>query len=380
MAFKYFFTLVLQVINVQILASCLCLYLCLSLCLLSALAIGQEPEIQLAAIESNGSPPVTRQALYINFWAASSSTYQKKLLNKIKGSQINALVIDVKNEFGELSYVSKNSIAINIGANQNAYVKNAAHHLKPYKDRGLYLIARLSVFKDQLLAKHYPQWAIKTSETKVYQDRRGLSWTDPYQFPVQEYNIAIAVEAAQMGFDEIHFDYSRFPSVNGLLYAQKNNRANRVAAINSFLKGAGHKLKTENVKTSVATFGYSCWNEGDTYIGHNIKALAKQVDYISPMLYPSSFHLGIPNYTYAVAYPYEVVLLSLKRCVQTSGVSSRRFRPWLQAFKDYGFDRRPFSARHIFEQVFAATEFNGNGWMLWNPGSHYEKTYIPKTE
>ena len=108
--------------------------------------------------------------------------------------------------------------------------------------------------------------------------------------------------------------------------------------------------------------------------------MAQHVDFISPMLYPSSFQLGIPDYAYAVAYPYDIVLNSLNSCAQNSGLAPHRFRPWLQAFKDYGFDRRFFSARQIHEQIFASLDANSSGWMLWNAASRYNKDHLPKTE
>jgi len=134
------------------------------------------------------------------------------------------------------------------------------------------------------------------------------------------------------------------------------------------------------VKTSIATYGYSCWNNGDTYIGHRIDQLAKVVDYISPMLYPSSFQVGIPGFEQAVNHPYEIVLHSLRSCAKKFKLPSERFRPWLQAFKDYSYDRRRFGAKQVLRQIEAAQQFNGAGWLLWNPASHFEKDSLPLWE
>jgi len=321
-----------------------------------------------------------KYALYVNYWAASSKKYRHKLFKLIEGSSINALVMDVKNEYGHVFYDSKLPMALMLGSQKKSYVKDGAAYLEQYKQQGLYLIARLSVFKDDLFARQYPQWAIQDGEGNVWRDGRGLAWMDPYQQHVQAYNLAIALDAARMGFDEIHFDYTRFPGVNDLRYSRANNQANRVAAINEFLQLAQQQLMLYQVKTSIATYGYSCWNSGDTYIGHRIDQLAKVVDYISPMLYPSSFQVGIPGFEQAVDHPYEIILHSLKSCAKSFALASKRFRPWLQAFKDYSHDRRRFGAKQVLRQIEAAQQFNGAGWLLWNPASRFEKDSLPLWE
>jgi hypothetical protein len=126
-----------------------------------------------------------------------------------------------------------------------------------------------------------------------------------------------------------------------------------------------------NVFLAADIFGYVCWNYGDTGIGQNIEQLAPLLDYISPMLYPSGFHVGIPGIADPVAHPYEIVYRSLTRARERTGLPGVRFRPWLQAFRDYAFDRRPFTGREIGLQIKAANDFGTNGWMLWNPSNIY---------
>jgi hypothetical protein len=118
-------------------------------------------------------------------------------------------------------------------------------------------------------------------------------------------------------------------------------------------------------------FGYVCWNLDDTGIGQMLERLVPHVDYLSPMLYPSGFHVGIPGCPDPVAHPYEIVYRSLDRAKQRTGLPPVRFRPWLQAFRDYAFDRRPFTGKEIRQQIRAAQDFGANGWMLWNPNNIY---------
>jgi len=320
------------------------------------------------------------QALYINYWAASSKKYKKNLFKLIDATSVNAVVIDIKNEFGELAYISDINLARSIGAHRKAFIKDHTSFLAPFKERNLYTIARLSIFKDHLLAKQRPEWAVKSGEKEIWHDSQGLAWTDPFVDEVQEYNLQIALDVMNMGFDEVHFDYIRFPGVNGLHFIEKNTLQNRVDAISIFLETNRAQMQSNLVKVSVATFGYSCWNSNDTYIGHQVKELAGIVDYLSPMLYPSSFQRGIPGYRNPVKTPYEIVLYTLKRCAKNSGYPPEKFRPWLQAFKDYGFDRRVFGTHEIKQQIRATVDSNASGWMLWNPASHYPIRDVFKTD
>jgi hypothetical protein len=212
---------------------------------------------------------------------------------------------------------------------------------------------------------------VKNLAGEIWRDRENLSWADPFKKEVWDYNIRIAVEAAQLGFDEIQFDYVRFPDASGLQFSQPNTQENRVKAISGFLMEAKNQLAPYNVFLAADIFGYVSWNLNDTEIGQKLEELTPHLDYFSPMLYPSGFQFGIPGYRNPVANPHEIVYLSLKRAQERTQLPPIRFRPWLQAFKDYAFDRRPFTAKEIKDQISAVEKFGSNGWMLWNPRNVY---------
>jgi hypothetical protein len=134
---------------------------------------------------------------------------------------------------------------------------------------------------------------------------------------------------------------------------------------------ARRRLIPYNVFLSADVFGYVCWNLDDTGIGQRIEDLFPALDYISPMLYPSSFQYGIPGYRNPLANPYEIVHRSLEQAKERTKLPSVRFRPWLQAFRDYAFDRRSFGAAEIRIQIDAAETFGSAGWMLWDPRNAY---------
>jgi hypothetical protein len=157
-----------------------------------------------------------------------------------------------------------------------------------------------------------------------------------------------------------------------------NTQENRVKAISGFLMEARKRLLPYNIFLSADIFGYVCWNLNDTHIGQTLEDLTSHVDYLSPMLYPSGFQYGIPGYRIPVTHSYEIVYLSLKRAQERTRLPSVRFRPWLQAFRDYAFDKRHFEDKEIRDQINAVEKFGSHGWMLWNSQNIYSKYGLKK--
>ncbi|HLM13714.1 MAG TPA: putative glycoside hydrolase, partial [Reyranella sp.] len=191
-----------------------------------------------------------------------------------------------------------------------------------------------------------------------------------------DYTLSVAEEAAAAGFDEIQFDYIRFPDTGGLAFANASDENGRVAAITGFLREARKRLVPYNVFTAMDSFGYVCWNQNDTGIGQRLEDLATAVDIISPMLYPSGFQFGIPGYRNPVQNSYEIVHLSLEECKRRTANTAVRYRPWLQAFTDYAFGGKVFGADEIAKQTKASRDAGSDGWMLWNPRNVYTTNEI----
>ncbi len=315
--------------------------------------------------------PFNPKALYVSFWAAGSSKYMNKILKLVKETEINTVIVDIKNEFGDLSYQTDVPLTRQIGAHSQRTIKDIDLFIKKLKDKGLYVIGRVVVFKDDRLAKHYDAYALKDANGTVWRNKENLAWVSPFEHSVHEYVSDIAKDAASHGFDEINFDYVRFPLKEGLVYEKESNQKNRIEAINTFLQTANAKLKDYNVYTSVDTYGYVCWNRGDTGIGHTIKSLSENSDYIAPMLYPSGFGVGILGYKDPTDHPYEIINESIKEALKRADISASRLRPWLQSFKDYGFDKKFFRSKEVSAQIKGAEHASCSGWMLWNPSSRF---------
>jgi hypothetical protein len=315
--------------------------------------------------------PLQAKSLYLTVYGVGAASLREPALAVIAAAGLNAIVIDVKGDSGLVPYPSKVPLAAEIGALKLRTVGDLAGLVARLKAKGLYTIARIVVFKDTLLAQARPQWAVRGAKGILWRDREGLAWIDPYQTAAWDYSLSIAEEAAASGFDEIQFDYARFPDAVGLTYAKASTEAQRVGAIVGFLRAARQRLQRYNVFLAIDVFGYVCWNSNDTFIGQKLEDLAGVVDYISPMLYPSSFQFGIPSHRNPVLSPYDIVYDSLVEAMQRTADSAVRYRPWLQAFPDYAFDRRRFGTAEIAAQIKASNRAGAIGWMIWNPHNVY---------
>ena len=329
----------------------------------------------LAALPADGVlrlAPFLPRAVYLSVYGAGSKQLLGNVLALARSGGVNAVVVDVKGDAGLIAYPSAIPLATQDGARRITFIPNLAAFVNMLHENGLYAIARIVTFKDNPLAQARPVLAVHTRTGALYRDREGMAWTDPTRRPVWDYNLAVAEEAARAGFDEIQFDYLRFPDApRALRFAQEADEPSRIAAISGFLAAARQRLLPYNVYVGADIFGYVCWNRNDTGIGQTLAAVAPEVDYLSPMLYASGFQFGIPGVRDPVAHAYDIVYLSLSQAQRRLGIPARRFRPWLQAFKDYAFDRRNFAAAEVAEQIRAATDFGSDGWMLWNPRNDY---------
>lgn len=324
--------------------------------------------------------PFVPKALYLSVYGIGSGVLRPAALKLIENAAPNALVIDIKGDAGLIGYKSNIALGAEIGARKVTTVRDMKTTIADLRAQGIYTIARIVTFKDNLLARNKPELAIRTRTGDIFQDREGLAWTDPFQPAVWEYNLQLAEEAAQLGFDEVQFDYIRFPDTRGLQFSQANTEDNRVATITGFLTEARKRLQPYNVFLGADIFGYACWNTNDTEIGQRLEELAKPLDVISPMLYPSGFQFGIPGYRDPIVNSHEIVFRSLKRAHERTGLQPIHFRPWLQAFRDYAFDRRVFGADEIQQQISASEKFGSGGWMLWNPRNVYSaEAFAPVT-
>lgn len=322
--------------------------------------------------------PITVKALYLTFWGASNNSGTlKKILKLIEETQANALVVDVKNEYGSTSFWTGFEQANSYGAHKNRTNRDIQKFMKTLKEKNIYTIARIVTFKDELQASNNVDYAVKKDfNMTIWRNHDNMAWVDPFDKRAHNYAIAIAEEAAKVGYDEINFDYIRFPAKKGLKFSKQCNLPNRTKAIEDFLDLAQDRLRKYGVFISVDTYGNICWAKDDNGIGQTVSSLAQHADYLCPMLYPSGFSSGSFYFKYPAEHPYEVVYRSIKTIQDR--VPSNRVRPWLQYFKDYTRAKKEYQRKEIQEQIKAAEDIGANGWMLWSPSSKYHKEYLER--
>ena len=266
--------------------------------------------------------PKSIRAAYLTYYGIAEASIRNRVLELVDRTELNAVVIDVKGDRGLIPYRTEVPAALEAGALGPVIIKDFDGMLRSFRERGIYTIARVVAFKDTVLAHHRPDLAVIDTRTgKPWIDNEKLAWVDPFREEVWDYLIAIAREAAAKGFDEVQFDYVRFPTdgrLSAAVYSQPNSSATRLPAIAGFLAKARRELGPTGVFLAADVFGYTAFNANDTDIGQRVEELAPHLDYICPMVYPSGYHLGIPGYRNPVRNPYEVVRESVRLIRQRS--------------------------------------------------------------
>jgi hypothetical protein len=319
--------------------------------------------------------PKVVKAAYLTYYGVADRGIRGRVMDLLVKTELNAVVIDVKGDRGWIPYRTQVPEALAAGAQGPIILKDFGAMLAELRVAGVYTIARVVTFKDNVLARARPDLAVIDTKTgEPWVDNERLAWVDPFREEVWAYNIAIAREAALRGFDEVQFDYVRFPTDGRLgqaRYSKPNTRATRLPAVAGFLERARRELAPLGVFVAADIFGYTAFNENDTDIGQRIEELAPHLDFICPMVYPSGYHLGVPGYRNPVTHPYNVVFESVRMIRKRATPHLVGVRPWLQDFRDYAFDRRIFGPVEIRAQIKGADDAGGVGWMLWNPRNEY---------
>jgi hypothetical protein len=311
------------------------------------------------------------RAVYVAAETAADDQRWSELIDLVDQTEINAVVLDVKDESGRIYYASQVRLAQEVGASAPGYDLQA--RLRELRDHKIYAIARIVVFNDPHLAAQRPELAIQDPTTGgLWTTWDGLAWVNPHRREVWDYNVDIAVEAARAGFDEIQLDYLRFPS-DGLLdnadYGAEFVGESRLDAIAGFLARMQESLKPTGAFLALNVAGLALWDEGDGGIGQNLAAMAPYADVICPQVFPSHFYPGqlgldIPN-----DHPYDVVLMSLQSGADLVPDAKDKFRPWLQ---DFSFGEGiAYGNAEVQAQIQAVNDYGAHGWMLWSPTNDY---------
>jgi hypothetical protein len=315
--------------------------------------------------------PTQAKGVHISIPIASSGVDVEKMISMIERTELNALQVDLKDEWGKIGFVLDNDLVKEVGSASDDIEIDALVDRMRYHD--VYSICRIVTFKDPLLAKAKPGLAV--------QDKRGGlwgsgQWLDPYSKEAWDYNIAVAEAAAKAGFNEVQFDYVRFPSdgdTSKCLYPNQDSRKPG-EVIDGFLAYAREKLSPYNVFLSADLFGLTASDQGEMNIGQNVKDVAERVDYISPMVYPSHYNVGEYGVKSPENNPSTIVSKSLADFKKKIAGSQAGLRPWLQDFSL----RVTYTPDMVRAQIDATKKAGINQWLLWDPECTYSEQALEK--
>lgn len=374
-------------------------------------------------IETQGqlaNPPAMVKGIYVTGWSAGSPKKIQSLIDLVRRTELNAIVVDIKDYSGFVSYRTGIPEVAAAGAEGELRIAAPNALIKTLHDNGIYVIGRITVFQDPILAKAYPEWAFENKTTgKTWVDSKGLAWMDPATHAVWDYNIKLAQDALHRGFDEINFDYVRFASdgtLGEIQYPSWDMKTPRHTVIKNFF--AYLRDAIPNGKISADLFGLATVNHEDLGIGQVIEDAYAYFDYVSPMTYPSHYAPGFLGYNSPAKYPYEVVRYSIDMAASRlmaliakvnapepsstelaaatitmtnnndhTSMSSSSFnghrifaklRPWVQDF-DLG---ATYTAAMVRKQIDAIDDAMKNasgtdmsahhgGWLIWNAANNY---------
>ena len=310
------------------------------------------------------------KGIYLNGYDFLNSGKMSSIKAIIDETVVNTLVIDVKTDNGHLMYDSNVQESYEINSERVKFNKESLRDLK--NNHNIYLIGRVVAFQDPLFAKTYEESAVFDSKTNSIFSKNGQYFLDPSDQKSRNYVLNVAIEACGLGFDEIQFDYIRYPdtSHSNLAYKEESTFNNRTRNINSFLDEATEVLHGEGCLVSADIFGYVLQTKSDNGIGQHLESIVQSVDFISPMVYPSHYSNGSFGYQYPNEYPYEVISAALNDGL-SRGIEIKQLRPYLQGFW------------HTTEDVklnIKAAEDMGLDWIIWNNSSTYDANYFTKIE
>ncbi len=325
--------------------------------------------------------PDPLKAVYMTSWAAGNQRFRKELFDLVDNTEINAVVIDVKDYSGKISFPVENPFLVEIGSAEKR-IPDIKKFISELHERNVYVIGRISSFQDSYLINIYPDSAVKNKAGAIWKDYKGVKWLDAGSEKVWEYLVAIGRESYALGFDELNFDYIRYPSdgnMQDIVYPWSGDKPRR-EVMKSFFAYLRQQFATSSIPISVDLFGLTTSADGDLGIGQSLTDALMYFDYVAPMVYPSHFGKGFIGIPKPAEKPYEVIKYSMDQAIlkaSTTMANPNKIRPWLQAF-DLGAVYTPAMVR---AQMQATYDAGLTSWMLWNAGSVYKKdALLPKGE
>ncbi|MBI2039209.1 MAG: hypothetical protein HYT22_02955 [Candidatus Niyogibacteria bacterium] len=332
--------------------------------------------------------PEPVRAIYMTSWVAGDKAWREKLVKFIDRTELNAIVVDVKDYTGRVAFETDNPYIRALGASKTI-VPDIREFIRELHSKNIYAIARISVFQDPYFLSVHPEYAVKTKSGAMWKDKKGIPWVDPAAKDFWNYIVALSAESERAGFDEINFDYIRFPSdgnMRDIAYDYWDEVTPPAAVIKEFFAYLRAELDRAflrprrisdarvyiptPVPLSVDMFGMVTVNTDDLNIGQVLENAAPYFDYIAPMVYPSHYPPTYKNFGNPAAHPYEIIYdamsVASRRLIAASSTPAK-LRPWLQDF-DLGAD---YDAVMVRKEMQAVYDAGLTSWMAWDAANRY---------
>lgn len=317
--------------------------------------------------------PEPVKGIYMTSWVAGTKYWREELINLIDSTELNSVIIDVKDYSGRIAFEVADPELQEIGSSENR-IPDIKEFLEYLHGKNIYVIARISVFQDSFLVKKNPELAVKRNNgTTAWKDYKGVAWLDPCAIEVWDYTVKIGKEAERVGFDELNFDYIRFPSdgnMKDIGYSHCPAQFTKSEIMKDFFSYLKEQLKKTELPLSADVFGMITTNTDDLNIGQILEKTEPYFDYICPMVYPSHYPTTYDGYKNPALHPYEIIshamASSSARLLAASSTPSK-LRPWLQDF-DLG---ATYDAEMVRKEKQAVYDSGLSSWLLWSPSNKY---------
>ncbi len=329
-------------------------------------------------IATHVKTPDKVKGLYMTSWVAGTPSLRAKIVELVDTTEANALVIDIKDDTGRVSFEVWDEELKKEGS-EDVRIKDLREFIETLHKKDIYIIGRIASFQDPYMVKKYPERAVKkASDGLVWRDRKGLSWIDAGSQEHWKYLVSLANESYKAGFDEIQFDYIRYPSdgnMNDIAFPYSQGKVKH-EVIRSFFEYLSKELRPTGMKISADLFGMTTTNVDDLNIGQVLEDSFLNFDYVSPMVYPSHYPSGFYGIKNVNAEPYKVVNISMQKAMdrlktyhETVASTTVEFRPWLQ---DNNYPVT-YTADMVRAQIQATYDAGIDSWMLWDAGNTYTR-------
>lgn len=331
-------------------------------------------------IASHIETPEAVKAIYMSSWVAGTKSIRDKLILLVEETEINAIVIDVKDYTGKISFTPKNGTLLAYGSSEKR-ISDIDELIAELHSKNIYVIGRVAVFQDPHMTKTHPEHAVKTASNKnlVWKDDKGISWLDAGSEDVWEYSALIGEEAYSRGFDEINYDYIRFPSDGNMQdiyfpYSEGKIKSEVVRGYFEFLK---MRFALQEIPISADLFGMVTTNKDDLGIGQILEYGLANFNFVAPMVYPSHYPDGWNNLSNPADHPYDVIKLSMGPAAtraEAMGLTRDSLRPWIQDF-NLG---ATYTAEMVRAQITALDDLGIDSWMIWDASNTYTEGALKK--